>query len=138
MEIIGATLEAKGAAFECEALELAEPRPGEVLVKIVGCGICHTDIVCRDQYFPVPMPCVLGHEGSGIVAAVGDGVTKVVPGDHVVLTYRSCGQCVNCRKGAHPYCLDLYGHNFAGLRPDGSTALSRHGEHVHGHFFSPE
>ena len=135
MEIVGATLDSKGAAFECEALELADPRPGEVLVKIAGCGICHTDIVCRDQYFPVPMPCVLGHEGSGIVAEVGDGVTKVAPGDHVVLTYRSCGQCVNCRKGADPYCLDLYGHNFAGLRPDGSTALLRNGEHVHGHFF---
>lgn len=135
MQITAATLDAQGAAFECQPLELAEPRAGEVLVRIVGCGICHTDIVCRDQYFPVPMPCVLGHEGSGIVEAVGQGVTKVAPGDHVVLTYRSCGQCVNCLKGAHPYCLDLYGHNFAGLRPDGSTALSRGGQQVHGHFF---
>ncbi|MEQ8801607.1 MAG: NAD(P)-dependent alcohol dehydrogenase [Haliea sp.] len=135
MDITAAIIDKQNGEFFCDRVELADPGPGEVLIEIVGCGICHTDIVCRDQYFPVPLPCVFGHEGSGVVQAVGAGVTKVAPGDHVVLTYKSCGQCVNCLKGAAPYCLDLYGQNFAGLRPDGTTALSRNGKPLNGHFF---
>ncbi|MEQ8515075.1 MAG: NAD(P)-dependent alcohol dehydrogenase [Chromatocurvus sp.] len=135
MDINAAIIDKQSGEFFCDRVELADPGPGEVLIEIAGCGICHTDLVCRDQYFPVPLPCVFGHEGSGVVQAVGPGVTKVAPGDHVVLTYKSCGHCVNCLKGAAPYCLDLYGQNFAGLRPDGTTALSRGGEPLHGHFF---
>ncbi len=106
-----------------------------MLVRIAGVGICHTDLVCRDQYFPVPLPCVFGHEGSGVVERVGNAVTKVSQGDHVVLSFKSCGTCPNCVKGAGPYCLDLYGQNFSGARADGSSALSRDGGRVSGHFF---
>jgi aryl-alcohol dehydrogenase len=135
MEIQAAVVEQKGDKFRLTDIKLDPPRADEVLVKIVGVGVCHTDLVCRDQYFPVPLPCIFGHEGSGIVEAVGENVTKVAPGDHVVLTYRSCGKCVNCIKGAAPYCLDLYGQNFSGHRPDGSNAHSCNGKTVHGHFF---
>ncbi|MEQ8743675.1 NAD(P)-dependent alcohol dehydrogenase [Parasphingorhabdus sp.] len=135
MKIQAAIVAENGGAFNIRDVEVESPRDDEVLVKIVGVGVCHTDLVCRDQYFPVPLPCVFGHEGSGVVEAVGANVTKVAPGDHVVLTYKSCGKCVNCLKGAAPYCLDLYGQNFAGHRPDGSNAHSCDGETVHGHFF---
>ncbi|WP_327196962.1 NAD(P)-dependent alcohol dehydrogenase [Sphingomonas sp. Root720] len=107
--------------FTLERVRLEEPRDHEVLVKIVGTGMCHTDLVVRDQYFPTPLPAVLGHEGAGIVEKVGARVTKVAPGDHVVLSFASCGVCQNCRRGLHGYCIDLYGRNFAGARPDGSS-----------------
>jgi aryl-alcohol dehydrogenase len=135
MQITAAVVERPNAAFMLQTVELEEPRADEVLVRIAGVGICHTDLVCRDQYFPVPLPCVFGHEGSGVVERTGDAVTKVSPGDHVVLSFKSCGRCANCVKGAGPYCLDLYGQNFAGGRPDGTSALSRAGERVNGHFF---
>lgn len=135
MKITAAIVDQQGGEFHLHEVDLDKPGPNEVLVKIAGCGICHTDLVCRDQHFPVPLPCVFGHEGSGVVETVGENVTKVVPGDHVVLTYKSCGQCVNCLKGAAPYCLDLYGQNFSGFRPDQTTALSKNGSALSGHFF---
>lgn len=135
MKIQAAIVSEQAGSFALREVELGAPRADEVLVRIAGVGVCHTDLVCRDQYFPVPLPCVFGHEGSGVVEAVGANVTKVAPGDHVVLTYKSCGKCVNCLKGEAPYCLDLYGQNFAGHRPDGSNAHSCNGETVHGHFF---
>lgn len=137
MNVTAAVVREKEQPFSVEELEIEEPRAGEVLVRVVGAGVCHTDLICRDQWYPVPLPAVLGHEGSGVVEQVGEGVTKVEPGDHVVLSYLSCGKCVNCVKGASPYCLDLYNQNFGGARPgDGSNALSKNGETVHGHFFS--
>lgn len=135
MKITAATVREKEQPFSVEELDLGEPRPDEVLVRVVGAGVCHTDLIVRDQWYPVPLPAVLGHEGSGVVEQVGDRVSKVRPGDHVVLTYRSCGRCVNCKRGQPPYCLDLYDQNFGGSRPDGSNALSSDGEEVHGHFF---
>ncbi len=135
MDIQAAIVDETCGDFRCTTVTMTEPRPDEVLVKIAGCGVCHTDLVCRDQYFPVPLPCVFGHEGSGVVEAVGTSVTKVAPGDHVVLTYKSCGRCTNCLKGKAPYCLELYNQNFAGARPDGSNALARNDAVVHGHFF---
>lgn len=123
--------------FRMETLEIEDPRDEEVLVRIAGVGMCHTDLVVRDQYFPTPLPAVLGHEGAGVVEKVGRAVTKVAPGDHVVLTYASCGKCVNCLKGMPGYCLDLYGRNFSGGRPDGSSACcDRHGGRVSSHFFA--
>ncbi len=83
----------------------------------------------------MPLPVVFGHEGAGVVERVGAGVTKVKPGDHVVLSFDSCGHCRNCNEGKLGYCLDLYGYNFSGGRPDGSTGLSQNGVPVHGHFF---
>lgn len=120
IDINAAVVRTQGGSFTIERLMLEEPRAGEILVRIAGVGVCHTDLVVRDQYFPTPLPAVLGHEGAGIVERVGAGVTKVVPGDHVVLSYASCGQCANCQRGLYGYCPDLYGCNFSGARPDGS------------------
>ncbi len=135
MKIRAAVVDEKSGPFAIRNLDLAEPREDEVLVAVRGVGICHTDLVCRDQYFPVPLPCVFGHEGAGVVERVGSGVTTVAPGDHVVLSFDSCGHCRPCTLGTPAYCHDLYGHNFAGLRPDGSSAWSNDDGPVHGHFF---
>lgn len=121
-----------------EELDLEMPRSGEVLVEVHAVGICHTDIAVRDQWMPVPLPCVLGHEGAGVVLAVGDGVTAVAPGDKVVMTFASCGHCVMCESGHPAYCFELAVRNISGGRPDGSNALSAEngaGE-MHGCFFS--
>jgi aryl-alcohol dehydrogenase len=136
MRIQAALVRSLGGPFQIETLLLEEPRTDEVLVKIAGVGVCHTDLVCRDQYFPVPLPCVFGHEGSGIVEKVGAAVTKVVPGDHVVLSFSSCRQCANCIAGKPAYCLELYQNNFLGTRADGSSAWSGDGGAIYGHFFS--
>jgi aryl-alcohol dehydrogenase len=124
----------KGEPFQIEEITIEEPRAGEVLVRIIAAGICHTDLIVRDQYYPVPLPAVLGHEGSGIVEKVGDGVASVRPGDHVVLTYSSCGQCTNCRSG-NPYgCTQFFDLNFTGKMQDGSSRLRKDGEEVSNFF----
>lgn len=135
MQITAAVVREKGQPFQVETVELDEPREDEVLVRLVGVGVCHTDLVVRDQYYPVPLPVVLGHEGAGVVEAVGADVTKVEPGDHVVLSYRWCGECVNCKQGRYGYCLDLFGYNFGGARPDGSSPIRQNGSIIHGSFF---
>ncbi|RKE36450.1 aryl-alcohol dehydrogenase [Paraburkholderia sp. BL23I1N1] len=135
--IRAAVVREKSGLFELEEIQLDAPREHEVLVEIRGTGICHTDMVVRDQYFPTPLPAVLGHEGAGVVVQVGAAVTKVAPGDHVVLTYASCGVCANCQKGLYGYCPDLYARNFSGARPDGSSpCCSAHGEKLAGYFFA--
>ena len=136
MEITAAVVSQSGGAFELKQLELAPPREDEVLVRIVGVGLCHTDLICRDQLYPVPLPAVLGHEGSGVVEAVGGAVTDLVPGDHVVLSFHACGDCKNCVRGLPSRCANLFDSNFAGARADGSCALSREGGAIHGHFFA--
>jgi aryl-alcohol dehydrogenase len=105
------------------------------LVEVAASGICHTDLICRDQWLPVPLPAVLGHEGAGTVKAVGSSVTHVAPGDRVGMTFNSCGRCPTCLRGRSTYCHDIFGRNFASVRPDGSSPLSRAGDVVHGHFF---
>ena len=110
--------------------------PDEVLVKVAASGICHTDLICRDQWIPVPLPAVLGHEGAGIVEEVGSGVTRVASGDRVAMTYNCCGACPACSRSLGVYCDTFFEHNFAASRPaDGSSVLSRNGELIHGHFF---
>ena len=117
--------------MQIEALELAGPRDDEVLVRVVASGICHTDIgFCDDWDGP---PVVLGHEGAGVVALVGRGVEEVEPGDHVVLSYQSCGECRACRRGQPTACERFWDLNFGFARLDGSNALQRSG--VRGHFF---
>ena len=124
MKISAAVLPSHDAPFEIRELEIAEPRPGEVLVRIVGAGMCHSDLLARIPGGPFASPIVLGHEGSGIVERVGDGVTKVAPGDKVVLSYASCGKCMHCETGLPQYC-ELFGAlNFMGSRLDGSAPLS--------------
>lgn len=135
MEIRAAVVRQAGGRFELERLELAGPRDDEVLVKIVGVGICHTDLICRDQLYPVPLPAVLGHEGSGVVQAVGARVKDLAPGDHVVLSFSACGHCDNCLAGMPSRCDAIFDANFSGARLDGSCALGCGAEGISGHFF---
>ena len=135
MEIRAATIRQKGGPFRIEKLTLDEPRPEEVLVRIVATGMCHTDMVARDQLYDVPLPIVLGHEGAGVVERVGDNVKKVAAGDHVVLTYMWCGHCRPCLHGDLTYCQNFYALNFGGAREDGSSSTrDAHGS-LHDHFF---
>lgn len=136
MQIKAAVTDSKGAPFIVRELELDEPRPDEVLVRLRAAGICHTDLIIRDQWYPVPLPAVLGHEGAGVVEAVGAAVRKVAVGDHVAMSYGSCGSCVKCQAGRPWVCHDFWGRNFGATRPDGSTALCSDGHSVHSHFFS--
>lgn len=135
-DIRAAVVREKGGPFEIETLTLEEPRRDEVLVKIVATGMCHTDMVARDKVYDVPHPIVLGHEGSGIVESVGTDVLKVAPGDPVVLSYMSCGQCKPCYLGKPFHCVNAYPLCFGGARLDGSTATQdADGKIVHDHFF---
>src|ERR1700742_4767986 len=119
-----------------DEVEIGEPGPGEVLVKVVASGVCHTDALARDGDMPFPAPGVLGHEGAGVVAAVGDGVTNVSVGDKVVIGWPWCGSCRNCLEGQPRYCLSLGPLVIAGSRADGSTSLRRlDGSPLHSHFF---
>ncbi len=117
-----------------EALELEPPRPGEMLVRIVAVGICHTDLHEHPGRHS-PQPIVLGHEGAGVVEALGEGVRGFEIGDHVVLSGSSCGQCPSCLAGKPTYCDLAMPLAFGGKRLDGSTALSCGDEHIHSHFF---
>jgi aryl-alcohol dehydrogenase len=122
--------------FQIEELTLGDLRPDEVLVKIAGAGICHTDLISRDQIYPVPLPCVFGHEGSGTVEAVGADVKKVSVGDHVVLSFQSCGTCRNCLAGQPSRCINIFPCNFGGCRTDGSLTYNNEGEQIHANFFN--
>ncbi|GGC87625.1 putative zinc-containing alcohol dehydrogenase [Chelatococcus reniformis] len=123
-----------GQPFEIRTLDLDEPRDDEILVRIIGVGVCHTDLVFRDAG-AIAAPAVLGHEGSGIVERVGPKVHKVAPGDRVAITFRSCGACHRCNRGDAAYCLTMPQLNYTGMRPDGSTALRCEGVPVASNFF---
>lgn len=133
--ISAAITESMGAPFSIQPVDLGELRSDEVLVRVRAAGICHTDLIVRDQWRPVPLPAVLGHEGAGVVEVVGPAVLKVRPGDHVAMSYGSCGLCPNCLAGRPWICRSFRARNFAGTRTDGSTALSRDGRPIHAHFF---
>jgi aryl-alcohol dehydrogenase len=135
MKISAAVVSEKSGPFQIAELEMEEPRADEVLIRIVASGVCHTDLIIRDQAYPVPLPLVLGHEGSGIVERVGERVTKVQPGDHVVLSFASCGNCPSCKSGKPAYCHNFFPSNFSGARPDGSTYYKQGDKSIHGHFF---
>lgn len=133
--IHAAVARAPHAPFTWEAGEIEGPRAGEVLVRIAGVGLCHTDLIARDQFIPIPLPAVLGHEGAGVVEAVGAGVTKVAPGDRVILGFASCGACPRCDEDLPSYCQQFPMLNYAGCRPDGTKALTIGGEPASGSFF---
>ncbi|EPR76205.1 Alcohol dehydrogenase [Leifsonia rubra CMS 76R] len=136
MKINAAVATTKGEPLEIRELTLDELRSDEVQVRLVATGVCHTDAIVRDQVYPTPLPAVLGHEGAGIVEAVGSSVTGVEVGDHVVLSFPSCGVCSSCVSGHPSYCLDLNALAFGGARTDGSTAFSdEDGSPVSSHFF---
>ena len=136
MKITAAVVREKSEPFVIEELELDDPRDDEVLVRMAGSGLCHTDLVARDGFMPIPNPAVLGHEGAGVVEKVGSRVTKVKPGDHVVMSFRSCGACTSCVRGLPANCLDFFKLNFAGVRADGTPTMKKDGKTVHAAFFS--
>ena len=136
MEIKAAVVFETGGDFSIEQLELCDPNDDEVLVRIVGVGICHTDLGARDGHLPIPLPpSVFGHEGAGVVEKVGARVSKFKPGDHVVLGWDYCGTCSSCKIGKVLYCLNFFLHNFHGARPDGTTTLRKGDQPIHGSFF---
>ncbi len=135
MKIRAAVVRKKSGLFQIEDLELEDPRDDEIIVRIAGCGICHTDLSARDQYLPSPLPIVLGHEGSGIVERTGARVRKVKPGDHVILSAMSCGVCDSCRKGKPDLCPSTFKLNFYGTREDGSRTVQKDGETIYASFF---
>jgi aryl-alcohol dehydrogenase len=136
MKATAAVFEELDAPLHVEEVEIGEPRAGEVLVRIVAAGVCHTDALAVHGDLPFPAPGVLGHEGAGIVEAVGDSVTSVREGQKVVIGWPWCGVCRNCLDGQPRYCLQLGPLVTRGGREDGSTALRRtDGSPLHSHFF---
>ncbi|MEE1823640.1 NAD(P)-dependent alcohol dehydrogenase [Streptomyces sp. BE20] len=140
IEATAAVVDTRGGPFEPETVLLDDPRPDEVLVRIRAVGICHTDLSVRAGRTPAPLPAVLGHEGAGTVVAVGAAVTRVRPGDTVILTFDSCGACPPCLGGRPVRCEHWAALNlFGGHRLDGSATLRgtgrRDGAVLHGHFF---
>jgi len=129
MRIRAAVLEDFGAPLVVQEVELAEPGPGEVLVRLVACGVCHTDLYTASGADPSGYaPCVLGHEGAGVVERVGEDVTLVAPGDHVVTLFSpQCGECIHCRSAKTNLCLAIREQQNKGFLPDGTARLSRDG-----------
>jgi S-(hydroxymethyl)glutathione dehydrogenase / alcohol dehydrogenase len=132
VKIRAAVLERFGEPLEVQELELAEPRAGEVLVRLVACGVCHTDLYTASGADPSGYaPTVLGHEGAGVVERVGEGVTSLEPGDHVVTLFSpQCRECEHCRDPRTNLCLAIREQQGQGFLPDGSTRLSREGEPI--------
>ena len=136
INIRAAVVSEPGSKFELRTLTLEPPRADEVLVRVVSAGVCHTDAVARAGDYPVPTPVVLGHEGAGVVVAVGCDVTDIAVDDHVVMSFVACGQCSTCRADRPALCQSALECNFSAERADGSTALgTEDGEPVHSHFF---
>ncbi len=131
--IRAAVLRRRAVPLKIEALEMEGPRPDEILIRLVASGICHTDIGFVDDWSSADAPVVLGHEGAGVVEEVGRDVKGIRPGDHVVMSYQSCGRCSPCRHGRPAHCERLSDANFGFARLDGTNALERSG--VRGHFF---
>jgi aryl-alcohol dehydrogenase len=132
VQITGAVTQGASSDFVLTDLSLDHPRPDELLVRTVAVGICHSDLTARALF---PSGGVLGHEGAGVVEAVGSAVTDFEVGDHVVLTFDACGHCASCRKGRPYYCRSFGLLNFAGVRPDGSHVLHDGDRAVSGKFF---
>jgi len=135
MEIKAAVAREQGAPLTVESVSLESPRSHEILVRVVATGVCHTDLVVLAGHLPTPFPVVLGHEGAGVVEQVGSAIEKVKPGDHVVMTYNSCGVCPSCSEHATSYCHEFFPRNFFAVRQDGTSGLSRDGATIHGNFF---
>src|SRR3954465_8816929 len=132
MRIRAAVLEDFGAPLAVQEVELAEPKTGEALVRLVACGVCHTDLYTASGADPSGYaPAVLGHEGAGVVERIGDGVGSIAPGDHVVTLFSpQCRECVHCRSPRTNLCLAIRDEQNQGHLPDGTTRLSRGGEPI--------
>ena len=132
MKIRAAVLEKFAAPLVVQEVDLAPPAAGETLVRITSCGVCHTDLYTASGVDPSGYaPTVLGHEGAGVVEAVGEGVTSVKPGDHVVTLFSpECGECLHCTSGKTNICTAIREQQGQGYLPDGTARLSRNGEPI--------
>lgn len=137
MQVKAAIYRGGTGPLDMTGVDLDGPRPHELLVRITACGICHTDLgMMSDEPF-VPVPIVLGHEGAGIVEAVGSKVTDCQPGDRVLLSIDHCGTCHSCSSGHPAYCEEMLLRHFSGGRPsDNSSPITQDGERVNGMFFA--
>ena len=132
MRVRAAVLEEFGKPLAVQEVELAEPKTGEALVRLVGCGVCHTDLYTASGADPTGYaPCVLGHEGAGVVERIGEGVTLVEPGDHVVTLFApECGKCIHCLSPRTNRCVAIRDQQGLGYLPDGTARFSRNGEEL--------
>src|ERR671933_1904807 len=132
MKVRAAVLERFGEPLAVQEIDLAPPKAGEVLVRLAACGVCHTDMYTASGADPSGYaPCVLGHEGAGVVEAVGEGVESVAAGDHVVTLFSpQCRECVHCRDDRTNLCLAIREQQNRGYLPDGTTRLSRDGQPI--------
>ena len=135
IEALAAVMPSANAAFAIETITVDPPRAGEVLVDVKAVGICHSDLVMVSGGFGNAFPAVFGHEGAGVVLEVGPGVTKVGPGDKVLLTFNSCGACARCRDDDPSYCHHFTALNMACARADGSSRLHKDGHDIADNFF---
>lgn len=137
LSVTAAIAHSPTAPFSAEAVELREPGPSELLVKVVATGICHTDVMTKAKGL-CEFPIVLGHEGVGVVEQIGSAVSEFLPGDHVVMTYDFCGDCAHCDADKPSYCVDHGSLNFSGTRPDDERTHRAPGAEtpdIHGSFF---
>jgi aryl-alcohol dehydrogenase len=135
MKIVAAVVRERSGSFSVGDVELQDPRANELLVRIAASGMCQTDLHGRDGYYGTPFPAVFGHEGAGVVTAVGAAVHKFKPGDHVILSFPWCGQCPNCRRQQMSYCYEAWGLKMRGTRADGSILMQQDGAPVYSAFF---
>jgi aryl-alcohol dehydrogenase len=135
VEATVALLRDVGSPLVLETVRLSAPGEGEILVRMRGVGICHTDISAANGMVPIPLPAVLGHEGAGIVEALGPGVEGFAVGDHVALSFDHCGECPQCEHGHPAYCELFAPLNYFGTRMDGSVTMHQGDEEVYGNWF---
>lgn len=128
MKSLAAIQERSFAPLKLTEIELEAPREHEVLVRVIACGVCHTDLMVKDH--AASYPYLLGHEGSGVVVSVGEQVAEFSPGDHVIASYTSCGECASCLAGKPYACRYIYDPYFFGFREDGTSPVSVNGYHV--------
>lgn len=134
--IKAAVIREKGHDFQIEDIKIRQPIHNEVLIKVSAVGVCHTDVIVREQHIPVPLPAVLGHEGSGIIVAKGPEVKGLDIGDHVVLAFDYCTRCHPCESGHQAYCNDFYIRNFGGHGIDSPRIFfDQNNNEIHDHFF---
>ena len=132
MKMRAAVLEEFGEPLVVQEVDLRDPQPGEALVRLVACGVCHTDLYTASGVDPSGYaPTVLGHEGAGVVEAVGEGVSSLEVGDHVVTLFSpQCRECVHCRDERTNLCMAIREQQGKGYLPDGTTRLERDGEEI--------
>ena len=131
LTIDAALVDEPGGRFKFAKVLIEAPGADQVRVRVKACGVCHTDMVMRDGKLPVPFPCILGHEGAGVIEAVGPDVSGLVPGDHVLMSFDSCGACPACHDHQPGYCGEFFTRNFLGVVAPGEGGIQR-GEDIIG------